>query len=201
MLPGFIPVQEVVVGKFILGLIIGLLLIPAGAFLYVKSGRVPVATSAPPLPFEKKLAKMGLSAKIDKEAPKKDAFAPDEESYMVAAHFYRENCAVCHGLPGQPQTAIAKGMYPAPPQLLKGKGVTDDPAGETYWKVANGIRLTGMPSFGKSASETEMWQVSLLLANADKLPASAKQILSEPMTPSQGVPAAAAQHPTVGAKH
>jgi hypothetical protein len=39
----------------------------------------------------------------------------------------------------------SKGMYPQPPELFKGKGVTDDPAGETYWKVANGIRLTGMP--------------------------------------------------------
>jgi mono/diheme cytochrome c family protein len=46
--------------------------------------------------------------------------------------------------------------------------VSDDEAGETYWKIANGIRLTGMPAFGKVLSDTEMWQVSLLLKNADK---------------------------------
>jgi mono/diheme cytochrome c family protein len=46
--------------------------------------------------------------------------------------------------------------------------VSDDEAGETYWKVANGIRLTGMPAFSKVLSDTEMWQVSLLLKNADK---------------------------------
>jgi mono/diheme cytochrome c family protein len=57
-------------------------------------------------------------------------------------------------------------------------GVTDDPPGETYWKVANGIRLTGMPSFEKVLTDTEMWQVSLLLANADKpLPPEAADIL------------------------
>ena len=33
-------------------------------------------------------------------------------------------------------TAIAKGMFPKVPQLFKGKGVTDDPVGETFWKVA-----------------------------------------------------------------
>jgi len=37
--------------------------------------------------------------------------------------------------------------------------------------------LTGMPGFSKSLNETQMWQVSLLLANADKLPASAKEAL------------------------
>ena len=61
-------------------------------------------------------------------------------------------------------------MFPKPPHLLKGKGVTDDPPGETYWKVAHGIRLSAMPSYRKSLTEEQMWQVSLLLANADKLP-------------------------------
>ena len=27
-------------------------------------------------------------------------------------------------------------MFPTPPHLFKGHGVTDDPPGETYWKVA-----------------------------------------------------------------
>jgi mono/diheme cytochrome c family protein len=52
-------------------------------------------------------------------------------------------------------------------------GVSDDPVGETYWKVRNGIRLSGMPSFDTLLNETQMWQVSVLLANADKpLPAN-----------------------------
>lgn len=89
---------------------------------------------------------------------------------MAGAQIYKEHCAVCHGLPLQPQTAIAKGMYPKPPKLLEGTGVSDDPAGETYWKVAGGIRLTGMPGFDKTLSTSQMWQVSVLLANSDKLP-------------------------------
>ncbi len=58
--------------------------------------------------------------------------------------------------------------------------MTDDPAGETYWKVANGIRLTGMPGYVNSLSENEMWQVSMLLAEADKLPAEVHQTLTQP---------------------
>jgi mono/diheme cytochrome c family protein len=62
-------------------------------------------------------------------------------------------------------------------------GVSDDPPGVTYWKVANGIRLTGMPSFDKVLSSPQMWQVSILLANADKpLPQSAMDILAKPLT-------------------
>lgn len=171
--------------KLILGLVIGLLLVPAGVLVYFLAGMAPVATSAPPMPLEKTLAKIGLASRVDKEAPKNPPFAPDEPTYVAGAQLYRQDCAVCHGLPQQPLTAIAKGMYPKPPQLFKGKGVTDDPAGETYWKVANGIRLTGMPGFGQSLSEQQMWQVSLLLANADKLPASAQQVLSSPTDTAQ----------------
>lgn len=58
--------------------------------------------------------------------------------------------------------------------------MTDDEPGETYWKVANGIRLTGMPGFNQQLSTTQMWQVSLLLANADKLPDTVKAILANP---------------------
>jgi mono/diheme cytochrome c family protein len=72
-------------------------------------------------------------------------------------------------------------MYPRPPELFKGTGVTDDPAGETYWKVANGIRLTGMPAYKKTLSEKEMWEISELLANADKLPAEVTDALKKPL--------------------
>ncbi len=91
-------------------------------------------------------------------------------------------------MPGQDQTPIAKGMFPKPPKLTEGTGVTDDPPQETFWKVENGIRMTGMPSFGGSLTVPQMWQVSLMLANADKLPQSAKDILSAPIPAPQQPP-------------
>jgi mono/diheme cytochrome c family protein len=63
-------------------------------------------------------------------------------------------------------------MFPRAPQLLdKDDMVTDDPVGESFWKVKNGIRLSGMPGFKDSLSETQIWQVSALLAKAEQLPA------------------------------
>jgi thiosulfate dehydrogenase len=176
---------------FLLGLLIGILIVPLGVYEYFMSGNAPAATSAPPFPFERMLAGSALHARIAKEMPKTSPIPAEEATYSAGAQIYRENCAVCHGLPGGQPTAIAKGMYPHVPQLFHGKGVTDDEPGETYWKVANGIRLTGMPGFKQSLSETQMWQVSLLLANADKLPDSVKQTLAAvptaPVTP-QTVP-------------
>lgn len=166
--------------SLLLGLILGIAIVMAGAYLYFKLGYAPAATSAPPMPFEKTLANMALHARIAKEVPTTIPAPADEENLLAGAQLYRESCSVCHGLPSQPETAIAKGMFPKPPQLLEGHGVTDDPVGETYWKVKNGIRLTGMPGFSQSMSEQQLWQVSMLLAQAGKLPVSVQQMLNRP---------------------
>jgi thiosulfate dehydrogenase len=167
--------------QFILGFVAALVLIVAGGYAYLALGLAPVATAAPPLPFEKRITRIGLNAHIDKEAPKSSPIPASEAVYLAGAKTYRDHCAVCHGLPGQEQTAIAKGEFPKPPELFKGKGVTDDPVGETYWKVANGIRLTGMPGFDSSLSTEQMWQVSLLLLDADKIPPSVRTALQAPL--------------------
>jgi thiosulfate dehydrogenase len=173
---------------FVLGVVVTLVVIAVGVYIYFSGGYAPVATSASAMPFEKKLANMALHARVEKDMPKSVPIQPEESSYSAGAHEYLEHCAVCHGLPNKPPTAIAKGEFPKPPRLLEGKGVTDDPPNATYWVIANGIRLTGMPGFDKSLSETEMWQIALLLANADKLPASVTATLangSQSFTPQQ----------------
>jgi thiosulfate dehydrogenase len=162
---------------FLLGAVGVLLLIGVAGFAFVGLGLAPVATASAPLPFEKLVTGIALKARVDKEAPKSSPMAPSPDVYVAGAQVYRSNCAVCHGLPGQEQTAIGKGEFPKPPLMFKGKGVSDDPAGETYWKVANGIRLTGMPGFKGALTEDQMWQVSLLLANSDKLPENVQSSL------------------------
>jgi mono/diheme cytochrome c family protein len=169
--------------RFLLGFITAFVVLVIGVGAYLRLGLAPVATSAPPLPFERLVTKTALNARIDKEAPVSVPIKATPEAYMAGARTYRTHCAVCHGLPGEEPTAIAKGEFPKPPALFKGKGVTDDPAGETYWKVANGIRLTGMPGFTGSLTTDQMWQVSLLLANADKVPADVNDELMKPLAP------------------
>jgi len=183
---------------FLIGLIVGLILIPLCVFIYFATGSAPVATAAPAMPFEHMLANSALHSHIEKEMPKTVPVPADEPNFLAGANVYRENCAVCHGFPGGTPTAISRGMFPKPPKLLEGTGVTDDPPGESYWKVANGIRLSGMPSFSESLSQTQMWQVSLLVANADKLPDSVKTALYRPipLPPAEPTPPATSTPPT-----
>lgn len=189
--------------KFIAGFALGLIIVPVLIYLYLTSGQAPVATTDPDMPFETYFARKAQHLRIDKDMPKNVPIQPTEANYLAGAEIYKQNCAVCHGLPLTPKTAIATGMYPHPPQLFQGKGVTDDEPGETYWKVFNGFRLTGMPGFSKTLNETQMWQVSLLLANADKLPSSAKEALVAPpgaaaaTAPATSAPAAGAAPQTI----
>jgi thiosulfate dehydrogenase len=168
---------------FLMGVIATLVVLSATVYLYFARGFAPVATSAPPMPFEKELARLALHARMDKEMPKAVPIEADEGNYLAGARLYLVHCASCHGLPGKPETAIARGEFPEPPQLFSDKGVTDDPPGETYWKTAGGIRLTGMPAFRESLSTTQIWQLSLLLAHADKLPPSVLAALKAPSGP------------------
>lgn len=166
---------------FVWGLILGAAAVCAGVYAYFAYGYAPVATSAQAIPFEKMLTRKSLHARMEKEMPKSVPLSWDEANLTAGAQIYVQQCAVCHGVPGQDQTAIAEGMYPTPPKLMEGTGVTDDPVQESYWKIAGGIRMTGMPGFQKSLSDTELWQVSLLVANANKLPPAATQILTGPV--------------------
>ena len=168
---------------FVIGVLIGVLLVLGGAWLYFTKGWAPVAVTDPPMLMEKKLARAALSARISKD-PHSDAppVPANEATYLAGADVYKQNCAVCHGLPGEARSAIAKGMFPKPPELFNGTGVTDDPAWETYWKAKNGIRLTGMPGFKDALNDTQLWQVSVLLANADKISPGVKATLSSAAT-------------------
>ena len=162
----------------IAGILLAVLLIAGGVYFYFSTGRAPVATKAPPMPFESKLTKMGLHAYLDKLPHPEPQVLAGEANLLHGAKIYKENCAVCHGLPGEEKPAIAKGMYPAPPQLFHGTGVTDDEAWESYWKVENGIRMTGMPGYKDALTETQIWQVTVLVKNADKISESVKKELS-----------------------
>jgi len=164
--------------KFVLGIFIGLLIMPLGLFVFVESGKAPVSAYDPTMPMEAFFAKIGRKSRIKAEQPKRELSTFTTDDLEAGAQVYQKECSFCHGLPNQPKPDVSKGMFPKPPQLFTQDGmVTDDPVGEDYWKVKNGIRLSGMPGFKDSLSEAQIWQVSALLAKADKLPDSVNEIL------------------------
>jgi thiosulfate dehydrogenase len=173
----------------VIGFLLAVAILAGGLFYYFDSGMAPVATADPPMPMEKKLAHMALDAHIEKQHIPQSLVPADEPNFLAGAAVYKQHCAICHGLPGQPPTDYASSMFPKPPQLLHGKGVTDDPASESYWKTANGIRLSGMPSFNHQLTEAQIWQVSQLLAHANEIPESVKSVLASDVLKSGSAPA------------
>jgi thiosulfate dehydrogenase len=159
-------------GKFLMGFVFAFVVLIVGAWAYLKFGHPPVAAADAAFPFEAQIVHVPLDARIEKEI-QTPPFDISEDAYEAGAHIYKQQCASCHGSPGQ-DVAFGKWMYPSAPQLWKKHrtgtvvGVSDDPTGETYWKVKNGIRLSGMPAFQHVLTTDEMWDVSLLLKNADQ---------------------------------
>jgi thiosulfate dehydrogenase len=176
------------VKSFLTGLILGLLALPLAACFYLKFGNPPVAVADKPFPFEKFIVHIPLHARIARDMPRTVPIQPTSDNLLAGAQLYSENCAGCHGTYASTST-FGQHLYPWAPQLLQVHGphrvvgVSDDPAGETYWKIANGIRLTGMPAFQQMLNPTQMWQISILLANADKpLPQAAHDLLNKPLS-------------------
>jgi len=181
--------------RFLLGIVLGIILVPVAVVVWLRCGAVPVAVADPPFPREKLITHVPLNARIDREK-QNVTLEPNEDNLVAGAQIYRDQCAACHGLAGKPSSFGAH-MYPSAPSLWekhKNKpsvvGVSDDPPGETLWKVENGIRLTGMPSYKQILTDTQMAQVSVLLANADKpLPPAALEILRGETPPAAPPPA------------
>ena len=166
--------------KFFLGVVVGIGLVVLASYLFVTRGGIFMGTATKPLPLEGTISGAAITASIGKSANDPSPLPADETNLQAGAKIYMNVCAGCHGKLDQASSA-AKGFYPLPPHLLApDAGVTDDPVGATHWMVKNGIRFSAMPSFNQKLSDSEIWQVSLLLRNANKLPASVQDSLREP---------------------
>lgn len=118
-------------------------------------------------------------------------FSASEDVFEAAAHTYRSQCAQCHGSPAlESQTGAA--MVPRAQQFFtrdRRSTATKTP-GELYWATAFGIRRSGMPAYRKPLSNTQLWQLALLLHSADQdLPDPVRNLLNPalPATSPTGV--------------
>jgi thiosulfate dehydrogenase len=175
--------------RMLFGIIVGLVLAPFVVVAWFHFGHPPVAVTDKPLPYERQITHIALNARIAHELAENPPIQANEDAFLAGAAIYRDQCAACHGFHGKPSSFGAH-MYPKAPALWEKHknstvvGVSDDPPGETFWKVDHGLRLTGMPSYHDVLSETQIWQVTLLLANADKpLPPAAVAIVSGAQPP------------------
>jgi mono/diheme cytochrome c family protein len=73
------------------------------------------------------------------------------------SHF-KGMCQACHGGPGAEAEEFAPGMNPRPPNLAM--AADDLSVEQVFWIAKNGIRMTGMPAFGKTDDDETLWKVA-----------------------------------------
>jgi mono/diheme cytochrome c family protein len=160
---------------FVLGLFVAIAAVIAGGYLFVTSGALPAGQDAKPGALERWAAKTSLRATMRREARTlTSTLLPTDDNLAAGVALYVAQCQVCHGGPDAVPSSIARGLSPNAPQLAR-DGVEDDPEGTIYWKIAHGIRFTGMPAFRQTLADRELWQIALFLKHMDKLPPGIRQ--------------------------
>lgn len=77
------------------------------------------------------------------------------------AQSYSEMCVRCHGAPGVTPGETGKGLMPPAPNLVRAATVWSTP--ELFWIIKNGVQFTGMPAWGNSHGDTELWELAFLV--------------------------------------
>lgn len=136
----------------------------------VNMGYIPMRADAAPWSVEAQLAMRAVHAVSEREMGEvKNPLPLTEQNLSSGLRVYQQNCAMCHGTSDGKASNAALGFYVPAPQFAT-DGAEDDPEGATAWKVRHGIRFSAMPAFGKSLSEQQVWQVTMLLKHLDTLP-------------------------------
>ncbi len=90
----------------------------------------------------------------------------DPKRIQTGLVHYHEMCTTCHGAPGVNISEIGQGLNPDPPEL---SDIWKDEPQETFWVVKNGIKMTGMPSFGVTHTDDEIWDIVAFVRKMGKL--------------------------------
>jgi len=90
---------------------------------------------------------------------------------------YQESCVTCHGAPGVEASEIGQGLSPYPPELATVSGEANPK--ELFWIVKNGIKMTGMPAFGVTHTDPEIWATVAFLLKMPKMTPQEYQAMVE----------------------
>ena len=144
--------------KILLSVVLTLLALLALSLVFIYSGWYNVSANEP----ESGIVEWVLNTTKDKsiESRSKDITVPDlNDSSMIIEGFehYNEMCVGCHGAPGNEETELTKALNPPAPYLVEGAKEIDPK--DLFWITKNGIRMTGMPAWGKTHSDEKIWAI------------------------------------------
>lgn len=129
------------------------------------------------------------------DAPEPPAF----DASMVEHGFehFRAMCVVCHGAPGVERGEFGKGITPTPPELSE--EAAEWSARELFWITKHGIKLAGMPAFGPTHSDEEIWGIVAFLEELEGMTGEEYAQWEARFAPTPGDAAASAPGDTAAA--
>ncbi len=152
--------------KYFAGIIVTILVIMIAGLIIIYSGWYNVSAANRPAGFERWLFGTTMDNSVEKHS--ENLIAPNLESpekIMEGFAHYNEMCVECHSAPGKSESDLAKGLNPKAPDLSK--SAQDMSAEQLFWVTKNGIKMTGMPAWGKTHSDDKIWSI---IAFIEKLP-------------------------------
>lgn len=154
---------------FIFGIVFTALVGVAGGFFYLKQGYMNFQADQKPSTMERKLALSAVDASTERHAPEvKNPSAPTEQNLTEGARLYMNHCAGCHGIPSNRATQFGKSFNPPVPQFFS--DAPDMPENQNFYITQHGIRFSGMPAWGGTLSENQIWLLVTFMSNIEKLP-------------------------------
>ena len=162
--------------KVLFGILLGIAILALGVALVFATGSWNVAASAPPGRLESKIALFAATRSIQKRAPSRSNPSAGPDAVRSGLVHFKENCVMCHGAPGVPEAELGMGLNPPAPDLTlpQIQKMTD---GQLFWVVQNGIRMTGMPAFGPTHSEEQIWKIVAFIRHLPEITAAEQQTL------------------------
>lgn len=132
------------------------------------SGAYNIAADDPHWPLTERLMDTVRDRSIAARASDIVVPALDDESLIRGgAGNYDAMCAGCHLQPGVERSAASAGLYPAPPNLTRRR--TDD-AARAFWVIKHGIKMSGMPAWGRSMEDEHIWGMVAFLRQLSDMP-------------------------------
>ncbi|MFC4260280.1 c-type cytochrome [Marinobacter lacisalsi] len=148
--------------RFLYGVLTTLIILSLGGVLFIYSGLFNVAASEDHSALETWMFHTAMHRSVKARAG--DVEVPDdlvtEERVRRGARAYDQLCAACHLKPGQSDSLIRKGLNPTPPTLDK-EGHWS--AGEQFWIIKHGVKMTGMPAWGETHEDEALWELTAFL--------------------------------------
>lgn len=162
--------------NWVLGLL-ALVLIAAGAGVFIWSGAYNIAADDPHWPLTERLMSTLRDRSIAAQASEVVVPALDDDSLIrTGAGNYDAMCVGCHLQPGVERSEASLGLYPAPPNLTTRR--TED-AARAFWVIKHGIKMSGMPAWGRSMEDEHIWgMVAFLRQLPDLSPERYRQLVA-----------------------